>query len=154
MKIGRNTKTERFSNEVTYHRSDAYGRYNVTRADAAGGWISSVADYARFLTRFDGSSTKPDLISRSTYNLMTEGSSVNKGYAKGWFVDPNHDNIWHGGNLPGTSSFVAKKHWVSFETAAVFITNSGVENIIASGDGLLWKIQRGINNWPSNLDLS
>jgi len=153
MKIGRDTKPERFPNEVTYHSSYAYGRYNVKRRDANGGWISSAADYARFLMVFDGSSTKPDLISRSTYDVMIQGSSVNPSYAKGWSVNPNHDNIWHSGNFAGTNSYginVARKQWGDYETSAVFITNSDAANI----SPLLWKIQRGIKNWPSNVDLS
>jgi len=153
MKIGRDMKYERYPNEVTYHSKYAYGGFNITRRDANGGWISSAADYARFLMRFDGSSTKPDLILRSTYDLMTEGSSVNAGYAKGWSVNPSHDNIWHSGGFPGTKSYginVARKQWGSFETSAVFITNSDCTSI----SPLLWKIQGGIKNWPENVDLS
>ena len=82
---------ERYPNEVQYHGPNVISL--IERWDAAGGWISSAADYARFLIHFDGSSTKPDLISRSTYDLMVEGSSVNPGYAKGWSVNPRHDNI-------------------------------------------------------------
>ena len=150
MKIGRSKKSEKNWNEVTYY-ADNYSPYypnmNVERMDADGGWISSSVDLARFLVHFDGSSSKPDLISKSTYDLMTTPSSVQKFYAKGWSVSPYHDNIWHTGSLPGTGAFVLN---VANGISAAFLMNYRYQDEV---DPMLWKIINGIKNWPINVDL-
>ena len=157
MKIGRSKKSEKYQNEVTYYSkySTYYPDVNRERTDANGGWVSSAADYARFLMHFDGSSTKPDLISRATYDLMTEGSSANPYYAKGWSVNPAHDNIWHHGSINGSKSYginIARRQWGTYETSAVFIMNS--DDGASEKSPLMWEIQRGIKDWPNNVDLS
>merc|ERR1711946_87470 len=108
MKIGRSKISEKDKNEVTYYAgnySPYYPNLNVERMDAHGGWISSSVDLARFLVRFDGMSSKTDLISKSTYNTMTSSSSAYNRYAKGWSVNAAHKNIWHTGSLPGTGAW-------------------------------------------------
>ena len=66
-------------------------------------------DLARFLVHFDGFESKPDLISKATYDLMTTPSNcANCQYwAKGWQVN-SFGNIWHTGSLPGTGAFVIR----------------------------------------------
>ena len=126
MEIGSGKKSERSLYEVTYY--DNYTPYypnndfyNYRRMDAHGGWISSSVDVARFLVHFNGLSSKPDLISRSTYETMITPSVVNNHYAKGWSVNPSHKNIWHLGSLPGTGAFVIN---VADGTTGVFLMSS------------------------------
>ena len=149
MKIGRSKKSEKSWNEVTYYDnySPYYPNMNVERMDAHGGWISSSIDLARFLVHFDGSSSKPDLISKSTYDLMTTPSFPDSYYSKGWSVNPNHDNIWHTGSLPGTGAFVMS---ASNGISVAFLMNSRWKNEV--GDNI-WTIIRGIKKWPTNVDL-
>ena len=80
---------------------------NVERMDAHGGWIGSTVDLARFLVHFDGFNSKPDLISKSTFDIMTTPSNVYQNYAKGWFVN-QWNNVWHTGSLPGTGAIVVR----------------------------------------------
>ena len=93
--------------------------------DAHGGWISSSVDLARFLVHFDGSSSKPDLISRSTYETMITPSSVFNRYAKGWSVTEH--GVWHGGSLPGTGAFAIN---MPDGTSAVFLMNKQKETLM------------------------
>ena len=154
MKIGRSKVTEKDTNEVTYydyHGNDEvpyYPHLNIERMDAHGGWISSTVDLARFLVHFDGMSSKTDLISKSTYDIMTTASSVKDHYAKGWQVNNGNGNIWHGGNLPGTGAFGMTSP--SRRISAVFFMNYRFQK---EADAMMWKIIRGIQNWPNNLDL-
>jgi len=156
MKIGSGKWSEKSLYEVTYYDNNGETThtyypsryfYNRRRADAQGGWISSSVDLARFLVHFDGSSSEPDLLSRSTYETMITPSSVYKYYAKGWSVNPGHNNIWHTGGLPGTGAYVIN---VADGTTAVFLMNSRYESNISP---MWWKIYHGVKNWPTNLDL-
>ena len=148
-KIGKSKISEKVKYEVTYYDNNSpyYPNLNVERMDAHGGWISSSVDLARFLVHFDGLSSKPDLISRSTYDLMVTPSSQNDHYAKGWSVNSLH-NIWHTGSLPGTGSMFFSSP--SKGICAVFLMNYRWKDDI---DPMLWDIINGIENWPSNLDL-
>ena len=115
--------------------------------DSHGGWIASSVDLARFLVHFDGSTSKRDLISKPTYNLMTT-SSLNNNYAKGWLVN-SVKNIWHDGSLPGTGAFFMTSP--SWGISGVILMNSGYTS---KADPMMWEIIKGINgNWPKNLDL-
>ena len=159
MKIGSGRWWEKSLNEVTYYdnngeTTDTYYPsrhfYNRRRADAQGGWISSSVDLARFLVHFDGSSSKPDLISQSTYETMITPSPVYNGYAKGWTVSPNHKNIWHTGGLPGTGAYVINvADTGKGEFTVVFLMSSKYENF----SPMWWQIYHGVKNWPTNLDL-
>ena len=154
MKIGKSKVSEKDTNEVTYydyHGNDEvpyYPHLNVERMDAHGGWIGSTVDLARFLVYFDGMSSKTDLISKSTFDIMTTASSVNDRYAKGWQVNNGNGNIWHGGSLPGTGAFGMTSP--SRRISAVFFMNYRFQK---EADSMMWKIIRGIQNWPNNLDL-
>jgi CubicO group peptidase (beta-lactamase class C family) len=77
MKIGGNTLEERFPNEVNYYQ-DAYNYVfwiNVKRFDAAGGWIASATDLARFIVRIDRNSFVSDLIDPNLLNQFYFGNT-------------------------------------------------------------------------------
>jgi D-alanyl-D-alanine carboxypeptidase len=106
------TFSERW-NEATYYDNEGGRSYNmnVERMDAHGGWIGSTVDLARFLVHFDGFNSKPDLISKSTFDIMTTPSNVNQRKAKGWNVNQRNNvlkNAWHTGSLPGTGAIVVR----------------------------------------------
>ena len=98
-------------NEASYYGSgSSYWNWDhLERADSVGGWIASTVDLARFLVHFDGFDSKPDLISKATYNLMTTpGNCGNcQNYAKGWEVN-QFGTMWHSGILPGTGAYVIR----------------------------------------------
>jgi D-alanyl-D-alanine carboxypeptidase len=95
-------------NEATYYDNGGWSyNMNVERMDSHGGWMSSTIDLAQFLVHFDGFNSKPDLISKSTFDIMTTPSNVYQNYAKGWFVN-QWNNVWHTGSLPGTGAIVVR----------------------------------------------
>ena len=106
-------------------------------------WIGSAVDLARFLVRFDGASSKRDLISRSTYELMTT-SSLRNHYAKGWGVSSTY--AVHDGSLPGTGSYVLnRKDGIS----AVFLMNTRFNPKTMNLHNMMMKITNGVKHWPS-----
>ena len=109
MQIGSSHKYTNKKEATYYSFNDAspyYPEINVPRMDADGGWIGSTIDLARFLVCVDGSDTKPDIISKSTWNLMTAPTSESGyTYAKGWGTCCN-GNIFHSGSFQGTGSEV------------------------------------------------
>ena len=101
-------------------------------------WIGSAVDLARFLVRFDGASSKRDLISRSTYELMTT-SSLRNHYAKGWGVSSTY--AVHDGSLPGTGSYVLnRKDGIS----AVFLMNTRFNPKTMNLHNMMMKITNGV----------
>lgn len=72
IKVGRNTVDQRYENEVTYYDQENYSPYliDVTRMDAAGGWVANAADLARLLVRINRNSLKPDVLPGSALNYL------------------------------------------------------------------------------------
>jgi len=139
MKIARNSRSDKFENEVTYYANfDPYSM-NVERMDAHGGWVASAVDFANFLMLFDR--FQPDMITRATFDLMVTPSSVHEYYAKGWSVNPRHQNIWHTGSLPGTGAFAMN---AANGISAVFLMNYRWKNEV---DPMVWEAIGGIKNW-------
>jgi hypothetical protein len=115
--------------------------------DSHGGWIARPVDLLRFLVRVDGFATKPDILQPATIAAMTRPSSVNKGYAKGWFVNAAH-NWWHTGALPGSySMFVRAQNGFCW---AILMNQRKTEAAFGGDvDQLGWKITGSIDAWPS-----
>lgn len=107
MYIGANDLAGRRYNETVYYdaSSNPYSM-QVRRMDAHGGWLASPIDLVKLLVRADGFTSKPDILSSSSFSTMTKTSDQNPGYAKGWQV--NGSNFFHNGSLPGTGSILVR----------------------------------------------
>jgi D-alanyl-D-alanine carboxypeptidase len=106
MRIGQDTLAGRAPGEVVYVSNGGGSPYDlpVRRMDSHGGWISSAADYVRFLLAIDNSAAPPDVISAASVKSMrTRGMAAGTGnYGKG--VGTNAIDIWHNGMLLGSRS--------------------------------------------------
>jgi hypothetical protein len=96
-----------------------YGFWNHEAVSAAGGWIGTAQNMLKLLTAVDGFATKPDILSAASHASMTEPSTTNLNYAKGWEVRIGHQ--FHYGGLMGTFAL-----WVSRSDgyAWVFLMNT------------------------------
>ncbi|NIG52848.1 serine hydrolase [Chitinophaga sp. Cy-1792] len=105
MHIGSNSKVTRLPAEVAYYDNWPGLAYvtNVSRLEAAGGWITSAKDLAKFLLAIDGFDTAPDVLTAASITTMTKGSEANPGYGCGWLID-GAGNRGHAGSIPGTAS--------------------------------------------------
>jgi D-alanyl-D-alanine carboxypeptidase len=149
MQIGGNTEADKKTDEVKYYgqsNQNPYA-YNIARMDAHGGWIASAKDLMKFAVAVDGFSTKPDMLSTTSLNTMTTGSSANPTYGMGWMVNTSN-NWWHTGALPGTATMIARSSG-GYSWAILTNTRSMDANFTGEMDQLVW---RAINNsstkWP------
>jgi CubicO group peptidase (beta-lactamase class C family) len=156
MAIAGNTLADRQADEVMYFGQGDQNPYgmNLSRTDAAGGWIASAASLAKLLVRVDGFGGKPDLLSRGTISLMTTGSSANPSYAAGWFVGRFTGRTWsHGGSLPGTRTEIARTDSIgNYNYVILTNTRSTSSTFLSDLDGSFWAALAATPQWP-DIDL-
>ncbi|WP_158089427.1 serine hydrolase domain-containing protein [Magnetofaba australis] len=147
LEISGNTETERLPGEAKYYTgAGEFSPYamNVRRMDAHGGWVASPTDLIRFLNHVDGFPTPPDLLSAQSIQAMTTPNPVSRNYARGWRVN-KHNNWWHSGSLPGTTSFMAR---IANGDCFAAITNSRLteqkREMASKLDRLMWKVARAL----------
>lgn len=157
MRIGGDDEADRYPGEVVYYGGKFVGNpygsilhgMEVRRMDAHGGWIASAIDLTRFMVHVDGFSTKPDFLNQTSIQTMTTPSSANRYYAKGWNVT-RHNNWWHDGSLPGTSSILVR---TSSGLCWAFLINTRKNGEFdLKLDQMMWKVVNNISSWP-NIDL-
>jgi CubicO group peptidase (beta-lactamase class C family) len=146
MTIAGNTLADRLPEEVRYYgqgNEDPYGM-NVRRMDSHGGWLARPAALALFATQIDGFAQSPVLMP-ATIQTMLRPSDANRGYAKGWSVNPS-GNWWHNGSLPGTVSImvVTNSH---FSWAALINTRRPDSDIVPDLDKLVWTMVGTVERW-------
>ena len=122
-----------------------YGGFSMAARDAHGGWISTARDLARFITTVDGFSSRPDILSAETLQMMTTPSANNAYYAKGWSVNPS--NNWsHTGALNGTASIMARTNgefvW------AIILNKRGGDSFWRDLDRLPWNCVNSTSSYP------
>jgi CubicO group peptidase (beta-lactamase class C family) len=148
MRISGNTLEQRFPQEVIYYGQHGENPYdmNVTRMDSHGGWLASPHDLVLFLNHVDGFQSTPNILKTETIKLMTAGSSVNSGYARGWAVN-NVPNWWHNGSLPGTSTIMVRTAsgfcWAALTNTR---TTSGPDIGLAL-DNMVWDMVHQVSAW-------
>jgi D-alanyl-D-alanine carboxypeptidase len=156
MAIAGNTLADRQADEVMYFGQSGQNPYgmNLSRTDAAGGWIASAASLAKLLVRVDGFGGKPDILSNRTISVMTTGSSANPSYAAGWFVDRFTSQTWsHGGSLPGTRTEIARTvSRGNYNFVILTNTRSTSSTFLSDLDGAFWAALAATPQWP-DIDL-
>lgn len=166
MHIGQNLRKDKAEREGEYYGNGyqtlsvygtgqnvpwEYGGWNLEAMDSHGGWIATARDLVRLLTVVDGYNTRPDILSISSIQSMTTGSSTNPGYAKGWSVN-SANNWWHTGAITGTASIWARTS--NGYTWAIILNKrviDGTSNQFwADFDGLPWDCIGQTSTWPSH----
>jgi len=148
MRIGGNTLAERAPREVVYYGGgqNPYDM-NVRRMDSHGGWLATSRDLAMFASHVDGQSTSRNILQPESIRQMTTPTSANAGYAKGWAVN-RVPNWWHGGSLPGTTSFMVRTAsglcW-----AALANTREDSGDTGGAMDKMMWDLVRQVKNWKA-----
>jgi N-acyl-D-amino-acid deacylase len=131
-----------------------YGGYYLEAKDAEGAWVSSTVDLLRFITRIDGRPSPQDILSPQLITQMT-GSGVTTCsdgtcyYSAGWWVRPTQTDAtwWHGGDLPGTKSFMVRS---STNVSWVALFNAGTTaNVPGELDTALWNALGKMTSYPT-----
>ncbi|WP_423127651.1 serine hydrolase domain-containing protein [Gaoshiqia sp. Z1-71] len=163
MHVGNSYQKYRQSNEVQYYEQDgsemipefngsgmlvakSNGGNPIEMLGAAGGWISSAAELAKFITLIDGQSAIADILTEKSILEMTDNT-----YAKGplgWKTTLSNGNWWRTGSMAGTSAMLKKQPdgitWV-------FLANSSSwkgSMLPAEIDRLMHKITSLVKEWP------
>lgn len=166
MHLGRNSFDEKFPNEVRYYEqegsikvkacngdtslvSKSYGGNDIELLSAAGGWIASAPELAKFMTLIDGFDDVPDILSKESIQIMTEG--LGSGNPLGW--RDTYGSYWtRTGSFAGTAAVIHRK---PDGTQWVFISNtSNWQGPKFSDDikRLMRRIDSRVKSWP-NQDL-
>ena len=130
-----------------------YGEYYLEGMSPSGGWTGTPADYARFVTRIDG--TGGHLFTPETEAAMQAPPDFWKNeafyYGMGWFIWPRGDSAtWtHSGAMQGVSSYVIRTY--DGYTMVVFFSSWPREyssQLFAEVDPGLWEAFYGVDEWP------
>jgi CubicO group peptidase (beta-lactamase class C family) len=137
-----------------------YGAYDMRTLDSHGGWIASAIDLMRFVNNIEGrgrpaflrQSTIQQMLARPLAPVAKPGTPTF--YAMGWNVRPmgsKDANWWHGGSLPGTTTFLARIATDGMSWAALL--NGRPENSQTIGrelDTTMGRAFREATAWPSH----
>jgi CubicO group peptidase (beta-lactamase class C family) len=143
MHIGRNLYQEKFSNEVKYFEPagsayslavdgsdimvpNSYGGNDFNLLGAAGGWIASAPELAKFITFIDGFDNQPDFLKKETVMMMTNHEIAGCGLF-GWRGADRHGTWWRTGTLSGTTALVMRQeneiNWVILLNTSAYKRN-------------------------------
>jgi N-acyl-D-amino-acid deacylase len=140
MQIGKTLPAGRAEDEVRYYDDSTgtavfselfgqevphpYGAWHLEAMDSHGGWIASAPDLVRFAAALD-EPQRCSILKAGSIELMfarprglpgfdESGAPKAAYYACGWNVRPVGEtgsrNTWHGGSLPGTSTWLVRRH--------------------------------------------
>jgi CubicO group peptidase (beta-lactamase class C family) len=124
MHIGHSYYYDKFPNEVRYYEPagssnapefdgsnemvpKSYGGNNIEILGAAGGWVSSAPELARFISVIDDFPGKPDILSGKTIDMMTDPFEAGEGLF-GWRGSDKHGTWWRTGTLSGTTALIIR----------------------------------------------
>jgi len=147
MRIAGNTLEDRVAGEVVYYGQGGDNPYdmNVRRMDSHGGWLATAADLVRFALRVDGFSAARNILKPASIGEMTTPTIANRGYAKGWAVNPSN-NWWHTGSLPGTTSIMVRTS-SGFCWAALANTREARGDTGGALDRMMWDLVGQVKGW-------
>jgi N-acyl-D-amino-acid deacylase len=174
MSLGRSLKADRAADEVVYYDYPGapttpsvfteggesvpwpYGGFALESMDAHGGWIASVVDLMRFVTAVDGLTTRPDVLQKTTVDLMVarpglpDWTTSDSYYALGWQIRPvgTSANWWHTGSLPGTTTILVRSYNGMAWTALFNMRPAAADGFINELDSALWAAVNGVTEWP------
>ncbi|TVP98048.1 MAG: hypothetical protein EA359_18795 [Balneolaceae bacterium] len=171
MVIGNTFFEDRLEGEVRYHDTPtmlsvypgrgqveaAYGGFSLPMRDGQGGWVSSPADYLRFLHAVDGRPNRHDVVGSSVPEWITtrptgpafDGTTT---WYTGFSVrSQSGDYFWsHSGGLPGTRTIVI--HRPDGVSYVIFLNASGSGNIASEVSQILGAPLNSIpaSEWPNH----
>lgn len=176
MRLGNTLVQGRLANEVTYYFTESGqsvypdtasilpmpygGRWALDTGDAAGGWLGSAIDYAKFLNAIDGRRgsrfLSPESIGAMTARPnLPEFLSSPAWYGLGMMTRPvgREANWWHTGGSDGNLAFYAR---LASGYSWVVLLNASPKEEALRGT-LLNEIDRGLSdaftkvtNWPAS----
>lgn len=136
-----------------------YGGWCVECQDAHGGWVTTVIDYARFMTAVDGRRGGKAFLSPESIAAMTarpgarDWDGASAWYGFGIMVRPVADgqNWWHSGSLDGTTTYQIRSsngfNWIVFLNWRP-TNDAGINALQSEIDSGLWNATSKVTAWP------
>jgi len=123
-----------------------YGGNDIATLGSAGGWIATAPDLMRLLLAVDGLSTKPDILSSESIEIMTNND--NGSAPIGWKSTVSNGTWWRTGYFPGTAAMMKRQ---ADGYSWVVLCNSSSWNgpeIYSYINGMMSKIFSQMETWP------
>jgi len=160
--IGGSRFEERRSNEARYYEQEGservlpfdgdtipvpktYGGNPITLLGAAGGWIASAPDLARFLCLIDGFDQVPDILSPESIRLMTPTGTLEK--PLGW-KETNEYHWYRTGSFAGSAAMLCRCtdgiEWVFLTNTSSWKGPDFSKDIVR----LMNQILKRVKQWP------
>ncbi|MDP4185177.1 MAG: serine hydrolase domain-containing protein [Bacteroidota bacterium] len=162
--IGHTCSSDHFINEVKYYEQEGSnmvpscfgngkmvkksdGGNNIELLSSAGGWVTTAAELAKFVTAIDGVGEN-DIISPKSVKTMTQYDPV-KG-PLGWKSVGSDGTWWRTGSMPGTSAVV--KHMPDGTEWVVLMNTSSWKGprFPRYVDTMISHILQKIDSWPQH----
>lgn len=164
MHIGNSFEEELFDNEVNYytrHKTQkiwafdgsrqlvpiVYGGNNVQLLGAAGGWVASAPELAKFMVAIDGFESRADILSEKTIKKMTHSKGRSRKLI-GWRGTDGYGTWWRTGTMSGTSALIMRHknetNWVMLVNTSTR-KSSKIHNDISR---TMFKALRSVEEWP------
>ena len=123
---------------------DPYGGERVVEEmEASGGWISTAASYARFISHLDGTLNHTGF--NNSFNYFTAGQfSLNppNAYGAGIFYNNNNNQSWfHSGAISGTATSFVRNLVGGVPVTIVLLANTNIPSSETVG-GISWASDR------------
>lgn len=131
-----------------------YGAFDVEHGGAAGAWVSSAVDMARYAACLDASSDPP--LKPQFLRMLYEHPSCDPPdgpvwYGMGWNVKtvggPDKVNRWHDGFIPGSMALLVRR---SDGVSWAVLFNGGKEEDILEIDSALHHAADAVPTWPAH----
>jgi len=130
-----------------------YGAFDVEHGGAAGAWVSSAVDLARYAACLDAASDPP--LKPSFLRMLYEHPACDPPdgpvwYGMGWNVKtaggPGKFNYWHDGFIPGSTALLIRR---SDGVSWAVLFNGGREEDILEIDSALHRAADAVPAWPT-----
>lgn len=164
MHIGKSLYEEKLSTEVRYYEADEpincyafdgsgkivsqiYGGNDINLLGAAGGWVASAPELLRFIVGIDGFPGKPDILTNSSIEIMTQKPKVSK-HLFGWRGTDGYGTWWRTGTLSGTTALVMR-YQNEIEWVVLLNTTNKKRSVIHNElSRTMFKALNSIKEWP------
>jgi len=164
MHIGHSFYHQKYQNEVKYYQDGItdrtfsidgsgelvpiyYGGNNIELLGAAGGWVSSAPELAKFLTAVDAFNIQPDILEPEDLEMMTNPELSGKGLF-GWRGSDFSGTWWRTGYLAGSVAMVVRQHDGTNWVILLNTTTSRQSHIHRYISSMMFRAVNSVNEWP------
>jgi len=164
MHIGHSFFHEKYQNEVRYYNAGKeagtyaidgsgkivpsyYGGNNIELLGAAGGWVASAPELAKFLTAVDAFNIQPDILEPEDLEIMSNPVLSGKGLF-GWRGSDYNGTWWRTGYLTGSTAMIVRQHDGTNWVILMNTTTSKQSHIHRYVSSMMFRAVNHVKDWP------